>query len=269
MDEPNTLEFEDGEEELSADTDEESASVSNSESEDDDESSSDELTLGDLLQSRDIPNDENDDDEEEESGDDDWDPSKDNPKRKKQTKKEKKKKKLKMADSEQHNDTISSKEGMKQNYDKIDVDSEDDDNDFEPGEKTLSETKKEAKKDKKKRKKLEKEQAKLKKKAKKSHLKLPDNDSGVDNTESANSLEHNIESENVTPTSVNSLNSATKSDSKPKQQVNVQQTSAGKKNNQSETTEVSDISSKGKVQTTSVRCRKGKYFELDPRLLFP
>ncbi|KAL9986251.1 hypothetical protein ACROYT_G000363 [Oculina patagonica] len=250
-DEPNALEFEDEEDELTADTDEsESASVSNSESEGD-ESSSDEMTLGDLLQSGEVANDDNDDDDEEdESGDDDWDPAKDNPKKRKQTKKEKKKKKKsKSEDSEQHNGMFAIKdfdqiEGMQQSGD---IGSEDDEDDYEPEKKVKSETKKETKQNKKKRKQQAKEQEtvenglsqpkKPKKKAKKSHLKLPDNDSGLENTESANSLENNNESENVSPAPVNSLNSIKKEQRKPQNQVEVQQASAGKKNNQLQTTE--------------------------------
>ncbi|XP_020619996.1 46 kDa FK506-binding nuclear protein-like [Orbicella faveolata] len=252
MDEPNTLEFENDEDELTADTDEsESASVSNSDS-DDDESSSDEITLGDLLQSGDITNDDNDDEdnEDEESGDDDWDPSKDNPKRRKQTKKEKKKKKKsKTEDSDEHDDVITSKdfeqtEGTTQN--------EDGDDDYDPEKQIKSDTKKETKRNKKKRKKLETEQPtvengltqpqNLKKKAKRTQLKSPDNDSGVVNTESANSLQNNKESEKVNSTPVNSLNSvktnsSKKNEGKTQNQVDLQETSPEKRNNQSQVNE--------------------------------
>lgn len=251
MDEPNALEFEDDEDELTADTDEsESASVSNSDSEDD-ESSSDEITLGDLLQSGDIADDNNDDedDDDEESGDDDWDPSKDNPKRRKQTKKEKKKKKKsKTEDSDEHNDGTTSKdfeqtEGTTR--------SEDGDDDHEPEKQIKSETKKETKRNKKKRKKLETEQPtvenglthpqKLKKKAKKTQLKSP---GGIENTESVNSLQNNKGSENILPIPVNSLNSekndlSKKNERKTQNQVDLQQTSPEKRNNQSQATEVS------------------------------
>ena len=254
MDETNALEFEDDEDELTADTDEsESVSVSNSDS-DDDESSSDEITLRDLLQSGDIANDDNDDEDDgdEESGDDDWDPSKDNPKRRKQAKKEKKKrKKSKTEDFDEHNNVITSNdfeqtEGTTEN--------EDGDDDYEPEKQINSETKKETKQNNKKRKKLETEQPivgnglahpqNLKKKAKKTQLKSPGNDSGVENIESANSLQNNKESEKVHSTPVSSLNSvktnsSRKNEGKTQNQVDLQQTSPEKKNNQSQVNEVS------------------------------
>lgn len=250
MDEPNTLEFEDDEDELTADTDEsESASVSNSDSEDD-ESSSDEISLGDLLQSGDIANDDNDDEnnEDDESGDDDWDPSKDNPKRRKQTKKEqkKKRKKSKTEDSDEHNDMITSEDTEQT---KGTIQHEDKDDDFELEKQITSETKKETKRNKKKRKKLQMEQPavengqfahpqNLKKKAKKSQLKSPDNDSGVENTESSNSLQDSKVIENVGSTPVNSLNSvktnsSKKNEGKTQNQVDLQQPSPEKRNNQS------------------------------------
>lgn len=89
VDEPNAVEFEESDEEVSAGS-EKSASNSDS-AEDDDESSSEEVTLGDLFQSGDLIS-SDDDDEDEESADLDWDPSKDNPKRRKPSKKRKKKK---------------------------------------------------------------------------------------------------------------------------------------------------------------------------------
>ena len=250
MDEPNALEFEDDEDELTADTDEsESASVSNSDSEDD-ESSSDEISLGDLLQSGDIANDDNDDEnnEDDESGDDDWDPSKDNPKRRKQTKKEqkKKRKKSKTEDSDEHNDMITSKD-IEQT--KGTIQHEDEDDDFELEKQIASETRKETKRNKKKRKKLQMEQPtvengqvahpqNLKKKAKKTQLKSPDNDSGVENTESSNSLQDSKVIENVGSTPVNSLNSvktnsSKKNEGKTQNQVDLQQPSPEKRNNQS------------------------------------
>ena len=253
MDEPNALEFED-EDELTADTDEsESASVSNSDSEDD-ESSSDEITLGDLLQSGDIANDDNDDEdnEDEESGDDDWDPSKDNPKRRKQTKKEqkRKRKKSKTEDSDEHKDVITSKD-FKQT--KATVHHEDGDDGLNLTLKQItSETKRERKRNKKKSKTLEQPVVEnefthpqnLKKKAKKTQLKSPDNDSGIENTESANSLQNSKESENVGSIPVNSLNSVKtnsrkKNEGKTQNQVDLQQTSPENKNNQSQVNEVS------------------------------
>ena len=252
MDEPNALEFEDDEDELTADTDEsESASVSNSDSEDD-ESSSDEITLGDLLQSGDIANDDNDDEdnEDDESGDDDWDPSKDNPKRRKQAKKEqkKKRKKSKTEDSDEHNDVITSKD-IEQTKGAIQHENADDD--FEPEKQITSETKMETKRNKKKRKKLEMEQPSvenglthsqnLKKKAKKIQLKSPDTDSGVENTGSANSFQNSKEIENVGSTPVNSVktNSSKKNKGKTQNQVDLQQPSPEERNSQSQVNEVS------------------------------
>ena len=251
LDEPNALEFEDEEEELTADTDEsESASVSNSDSEDD--KSSDEITLGDLLQSGDIANDDNDEDEDEESGDDDWDPSKDNPKRRKQTKKEqkKKKKKSKTEDSDERNDAITSN-----NFQQTERTSqnEDGDNDNEPEKQIKSEPKKETKRRKTKRKKLETESPtvenglthplKLKKKANKTQLKSPDNDNDVETTETVNSPQNNKVSENIHSTPVNSLNSvktnsSKKNEGKTQNQVGLQETSPEKRNNQSQLNEV-------------------------------
>lgn len=249
LDEPNALEFEDEEEELTADTDEsESASVSNSDSEDDE--SSDEITLGDLLHSGDIANDDNDDDEDEESGDDDWDPSKDNPKRRKHTKKEqkKKKKKSKTEDSDERNDAITSN-----NFQQTEITSqnEDGDNDYEPEKQIKSQPKKETKRSKTKRKKLETESPnvenglthppKLKKKANKTQLKSPDND--VESAESVNSPQNNKVSENIHSTPVNSLNSvktnsSKKNEGKTQTQVDLQETSPEKRNNQSQLNEV-------------------------------
>ena len=254
LDEPNALEFEDDEEELTADTDEsESASVSNSDSEDDE--SSDEITLGDLLQSGDIANDDDDDDDDDdESDDDDWDPSKDNPKRRKQAKKEKKKKnKSKTGDSDEHSDIIASNDFEQT---EASTQNEDDDNDYEPEKQMKSETKKERKQSKKKRKKLETEQPpvknglahpqKLKKKANKTQLKSPDNDNdnGVENTESANSPQKNKGSENIRSTPLISLNSVKtnpnkKIEGKTQNQVDLQETSPEKRNNQSQLNEVS------------------------------
>ncbi|KAJ7384492.1 hypothetical protein OS493_021121 [Desmophyllum pertusum] len=279
MDEPNALEFEDDEEELTADSEEsESASVSNAESEDD-ESSSDQMTLGGLLQGGNIANDD-DDDEDEESGDDDWDPSKDNPKRRKQTKKEKNKKtKSKTNDSKEHNDVTTSKdfeqaEEIPQSSEDDDDDdnNDDDDDDYEPKKKVKSKTKPKKKEgNKKKRKNQETEQEtvengvtqpqKLTKKAKKLHFKSPD-DIGVENTENANALENNSESQNVLPTSVNSLNSLENNSKKGKgkllNQEELQQTKAEKKDNQSQATETTKRKLPGGTVSEEITKGSGK-----------
>ena len=251
MDEPNALEFEESEEELTADSEQsESGSVSNNSESGEEESSSDEMTLGDLFQSGEMADD--DDDEDEESGDDDWDPSKDNPKRRKPSKKGKnKKQKLGRENSEEPNVTSSKDfELTEVTSQGDDMCSEDEDNN-EPEKKSKSEAKP-RKKDgnKKKKKKLEMENEtvenglmstqKLKKKAKKSHLKLPNNDSRVEKT---NTLENSSESPNVLHTSFAS-NSPSKNSNEQVKQANREkesQASPGNKTNQPQANDVSSL----------------------------
>jgi len=262
MDEPNALEFEEDEDELSADS-EESETVSDasgSESEDEDGSSGDEITLGHLLQSAEIANDDEDDDEE--SGDDDWDPSKDNPKRKKGCQKEKKKKNSKKDVTEECNGETTgkgSKKKIKETQQSLnlmsnmlsdDDDNEDDDESWSLEEKVEPDSKtkkKEGNKKKEKKNKHEKETVengampaeKPKKKAKK---KVHDRDNAAKMAESVNTLDNNKEGSDKLSSPSNTLNALPKTYSKKEhektqKQEDQQQGSPAKKNNQSQAIE--------------------------------
>lgn len=184
MEETNALEFEEDEEEMTADSDESSESVPDANSSDsEDESLSDEITFGNLLHSEEIAS----DSDEEDSDDDDWDPSKDNPKPRKRFKKDKKKKNT---EKEQNGDpaqkkgklterkaqNVNSVSNMDSVGDRISSNDDDDDESWTPEEKVETENKVKVKKKNKKKKQTEivesaQTQTQVKKVKKKDHEK--------------------------------------------------------------------------------------------------
>ncbi|XP_068740450.1 46 kDa FK506-binding nuclear protein-like [Montipora capricornis] len=193
MEEPNALEFEEDEEEMTADSDESSESVPDANSSDsEDESLSDEITFGNLLHSEEIAS----DSDEEDSDDDDWDPSKDNPKPRKRFKKDKKKKNT---EKEQKNGDPAQKKGKlterkAQNVnsvgktdsvgDRISSNDDDDDESWTPEEKVETENKVKVKKKNKKKKQTEtvesaQTQTQVKKVKKKDHEKNETENEGI------------------------------------------------------------------------------------------